>query len=241
MKAQKEETDIFGAGLPATGSFTPTTTMPVHETASPAFFSLGLTGGIGSGKSTVAALFAKCGAGIVDTDDIAHRLTKSGGRAMDVIRHEFGAAYVNDEGALDRAKMRELVFQDPAARKKLEAILHPMIQQDACDQAAKLKTDYIIFVIPLLTEQPVWRVMASRILVVDCSEEDQIRRVIARNGMTREQVRVIMETQATRAERLAIADDVILNESDVENLSVEVARLNAEYKKIAEKWLPDKI
>ena len=215
--------------------------MSVHENAPPAFFSLGLTGGIGSGKSTVATLFAKCGAGVVDTDDIAHRLTKPGGRAMDAIRREFGAAYVNDEGALDRIKMRELVFQEPAARKKLEAILHPMIQQDAWDQAAKLKTDYIIFVIPLLSEQPVWRVMASRILVVDCSEEEQIRRVMARNGMVREQVEAIMATQATRAERLAIADDVILNDNEMERLSVEVACLDAEYKKIAEKWLQNEI
>ncbi|NLC24582.1 MAG: dephospho-CoA kinase, partial [Oxalobacter sp.] len=140
--------------------------MPGSQNAQPAFFSLGLTGGIGSGKSTVAALFAEHGAGIVDMDDIAHRLTAPGGKAMNVIRREFGDAYVSKDGSLDRARMRELVFQEPSAREKLENILHPMIRQHAWDQAVQLKTDYVIFVIPLLTEQPAWQEMASRIQVV---------------------------------------------------------------------------
>lgn len=209
--------------------------MPGSQNAQPAFFSLGLTGGIGSGKSTVAALFAEHGAGIVDMDDIAHRLTAPGGKAMNVIRREFGDAYVSKDGSLDRARMRELVFQEPSAREKLENILHPMIRQHAWDQAVQLKTDYVIFVIPLLTEQPAWQEMASRILVVDCPEALQIKRVMARSGMTQQQVESIMATQATRAERKAIADDVILNDNAVENLSAEVGRLDAEYKKIAQK------
>lgn len=209
--------------------------MPRSQNAQSAFFSIGLTGGIGSGKSTVAKLFAEHGAGIIDMDDIAHRLTAPDGKAMDVIRREFGEAYVSDDGSLDRARMRELVFQEPSARKKLESILHPMIRQEAWDQAMRLKKDYVIFVIPLLTEQPVWQEMASRILVVDCPEELQIQRVMLRSGMLRQQVESIMATQATRTERKAIADDLILNNNGVENLSVEVSRLDAEYKKIAQK------
>lgn len=209
--------------------------MPGSQHSQPAFFSLGLTGGIGSGKSTVAKLFAEHGAGIVDMDDIAHQLTAPGGKAMDVIRRDFGSAYVSEDGSLDRARMRELVFQEPQAREKLENILHPMIRQEAWDQAMRLKKDYVIFVIPLLTEQPVWQEMASRILVVDCPEALQIQRVMARSGMTQQQVESIMATQATRAARKMIADDVILNDNGVENLSVEVSRLDAEYKKIAQK------
>lgn len=207
--------------------------MPGNESSQPAFFTLGLTGGIGSGKSTVATLFAERGARIVDMDDIAHKLTVPGGKAMDLIRQAFGDAYVRADGSLDRARMRELVFHEQEARKKLESILHPMIHQKAWDQAIQLNGSYVVFVIPLLTEQPVWQKMASRILVVDCPEELQITRVMARSGMTREQVQSIMMTQATRAQRKAIADDVILNDNGVENLSAEVARLDAEYKKIA--------
>ncbi len=209
--------------------------MPGSKNSQPAFFSLGLTGGIGSGKSTVARLFAEHGAGIVDMDDIAHRLTAPGGKAMDVIRREFGKAYISEDGSLDRARMRERVFQEPSARKKLEDILHPMIREDARDQASRLKKDYVIFVIPLLTEQPVWQEMTSRILVVDCPEELQIKRVMTRSGMTRQQVESIMATQATRAERKAVADDVILNDNGMEKLSVDVGRLDAAYKKIAQK------
>lgn len=209
--------------------------MPISEKSHTVSFFLALTGGIGSGKSTVARLFAEHGAGVVDMDDIAHGLTAFDGRAMPLIRQEFGGTFINEDGSLNRAKMRELVFQDPSARKKLENILHPMIRQEALDQAACLKNDYIVFVIPLLAEQPIWQDMASRILVVDCPEELQIRRVIMRNQMSREQVESIMATQATRMERRAVADDVILNENGMEHLSAEVARLDVEYRKIAEK------
>ncbi|MCL1886928.1 MAG: dephospho-CoA kinase [Betaproteobacteria bacterium] len=199
------------------------------------FFSLGLTGGIGSGKSTVAKLFAECGAGVIDTDEIAHKLTAPGGRAMNMIRQEFGSAFMSEDGSLNRVKMRELVFQDSSAKKKLENILHPMIRQDALDQAAQLKNAYVIFVIPLLVEQPIWQDMVSRILVVDCPEALQIKRVMVRSQMDREQVESIIAAQATRAERRAVADDMILNDKGMEHLSAEVARLDAEYKKIVEK------
>ncbi len=211
--------------------------MPGRYVSRSPLFSLGLTGGIGSGKSTVAKLFAEHGAGIVDMDDIAHKLTAPGGRAMAVIRREFGDEFVSEDGSLDRARMRVLVFQDPSARKRLENILHPMILQEAVDEAAQLDRDYLVFVIPLLTEQSIWQGIASYVLVVDCPEELQIQRVMARSNMRREQVESIMATQATRAERKAIADDVILNDDGVEKLSAVVASLDKKYRKIAENRL----
>ena len=209
--------------------------MSVSRKSSSVFFSLGLTGGIGSGKSTVTKLFAEHGAGVVDTDEIAHELTASGGLAIDQIRQVFGDAFISEDGSLNRAKMRELVFRDLDARKGLEKILHPMIRQEALDQAARLDHEYIIFVIPLLAEQPLWQKMVNRILLVDCPEELQIKRVMARNAMPPERVRSIMAAQATRAERRAIADDVILNNGNTESLVNEVGRLDAEYRKIARK------
>ncbi len=199
------------------------------------FFSLGLTGGIGSGKSTIARLFADRGAVIVEMDEIAHQLTAPNGKGMDAIRREFGAPFVTPEGALNREKMRELVFQDPLARKKLEAILHPLIKHEAIKQATHSKGEYIIFVIPLLTEQAVWQDLPDRILLVDCPEELQIERVMMRNHMTREQVKAIMAAQASRAERLAIADDVLLNDNKLDNLLDKVAYLDSKYKKLAKR------
>ncbi|MDL2285037.1 dephospho-CoA kinase [Oxalobacter sp. OttesenSCG-928-P03] len=217
--------------------------MPVVNGSQTTAFSLGITGGIGSGKSTIAKLFAGHGAGVIDLDEIAHALTAPGGRAMAIIRETFGDEFVSENGALDRAKMRELVFQDPSARKRLENILHPMIHQEALDQAHRLKNDYVIFVIPLLVEQPIWQDMARRILLVDCPETLQVRRVMARSGMSKEQVEAIMAAQATREARRAIADDVILNDHDdgVESLLGEVARLDAEYKKMAKKMISENI
>ena len=199
------------------------------------FFSLGITGGIGSGKSTIAQLFAEKGACVIEMDAIAHQLTMSGGKAMDAIAREFGEQFVNPDGSLNRAVMRELVFQDEMARKKLEAILHPMIKHKAQEQANQSKGDYVIYVIPLLTEQSVWQDMSDRILLVDCPEELQIKRVMMRNNMTKEQVQAIMAAQATREERLAIADDVILNDTELDKLLAKVTHLDSKYKKIAEK------
>lgn len=199
------------------------------------YFSLCITGGIGSGKSTVAKLFAEKGAGIVEMDSIAHELTKADGKAMPFILQEFGPEFVNADGSLNRQQMRELVFQADVARKKLEGILHPMIKSEALKQAENLQGNYIIFVIPLLAEQRVWQDLPHRVLLVDCPEELQIERVMARNHMTRSQVTAIMAAQATREERLAIADDVIVNNNEKEKLLEEVARLDEKYKKIVKK------
>ena len=199
------------------------------EKAASSPFSVGLTGGIGSGKTTVANLFADRGATVIDTDAIAHQLTMPGGIAIDPIRAEFGSASIDASGAMDRAKMRARVFADPDAKTRLEAILHPLIRQE-CERAAQgAKGAYVIFVVPLLVESARWKARVSRVLVVDCPEELQIRRVMDRNAMTREQVLAIMSTQASRADRLAVADDVIVNDRPLEALHPEVDRLHMLY------------
>ncbi|MCM1128531.1 MAG: dephospho-CoA kinase [Alistipes senegalensis] len=196
-------------------------------------FSLGLTGGIGSGKSTVARLFAERGASVIDTDDIAHSLTAPGGLAMPAICSRFGPEFVSESGALNRAAMRELVFREPAARGELEGILHPMIRQAAFDRAARFAGSYVIFVIPLLTEQAIWQDMPDRILLVDCPEALQISRVMVRSKMSEAQVKAVMAAQATRAERRAMADDVIVNDGAPEALAAAVAQLDAKYRELA--------
>ena len=200
-------------------------------------FSVGLTGGIGSGKTTVADLFADLGATVIDTDAIAHALTLPGGIAIDPIRKKFGADFIDFSGAMDRPKMRAHVFANPEIKKQLEAVLHPLIRQE-CERAAdEAVGPYVIFVVPLLIESGHWRERVSRILVVDCPEEVQIARVMTRNAMTRAQVLAIMATQAARAERLAIADDVLLNDGTAQSLTPEVARLHALYLTLAGKTL----
>lgn len=197
-------------------------------------FSVGLTGGIGSGKTTVADLFAALGASVIDTDDIAHSLTRAGGLAIPAIRAEFGDEAIGPDGAMNRAAIRALVFADPLAKQRLEAILHPLIRQ-ACERAAaEAAGPYVIFVVPLLVESGRWQQRVSRVLVVDCPEELQIERVMARNNMTREQVLAIMATQATRAQRLAAADDVIVNDGASGALAHEVERLHAVYLQLAQ-------
>ena len=192
-------------------------------------FSIGLTGGIGSGKTTVANLFGERGAALIDTDAIAHQLTTPGGAAIDAIRAAFGDEFIGADGAMDRARMRAHVFADAGARKRLEAVLHPLIRSETARAAQEARGDYLIFVVPLLVESQQWRTRTSRILVVDCSEEVQIARVMQRNGMTRAQVEAIMKAQATRAERLAAADDVIENNSDTAALLPQIERLHALY------------
>lgn len=194
-----------------------------------ASFSVGLTGGIGSGKTTVANLFAERGATIVDTDAIAHQLTQPGGAAIDALRTEFGAEAIDASGALDRAKMRALVFADPDAKNRLQAILHPLIRQE-CERAAEqAKGAYVMFDVPLLVESDRWRERVTRILVVDCPETMQVSRVMARSNMSEAQVRAIMATQATRAQRLAVADDVIVNDGSLVLLARDIDRLHALY------------
>jgi dephospho-CoA kinase len=192
-------------------------------------FSVGLTGGIGCGKTTVADMFGALGATLVDTDAIAHALTAPHGAAMPAILGEFGAGFATPEGALDRAKMRELVFADPGARARLEAILHPRIREATAAAAAIATGPYVIFVVPLLIESGTWVGRVTRVLAIDCPEETQVARVMARNKLQEARVRAIMAAQVTRAERLAAADDVILNDDGIEALAPQVERLHAFY------------
>ncbi|MGN6389012.1 MAG: dephospho-CoA kinase, partial [Burkholderiaceae bacterium] len=185
-----------------------------HE--SPARFSVGLTGGIGSGKSTVADLFGRLGAAIVDTDLISHDLTAPGGRAMPVIRREFGDAFIAPDGALDRAAMRAAVFADAGARRRLESILHPLIRAETARVAGLAHGAYLMFVVPLLVESGTWKARVSRVLVVDCDEEEQVRRVMRRSGLTREQALAILAAPATRGARRGAAAAVIGNHGGID-------------------------
>ena len=190
---------------------------------------IGLTGGIGSGKSTVAALLVAHGATLVDTDAIAHAMTAAAGSAMPALRRQFGDDVAGPDGALDRARMRSLVFADATAKRTLEAILHPMIGAEAQRQAAAAETTdagVVVFDVPLLTESSHWRARCQRILVVDCSAELQVQRVMARSGWSADQVQRVIDQQASRERRRAIADAVIFNGSrSREALAAEVAAL----------------
>ncbi|MBU6487112.1 MAG: dephospho-CoA kinase [Burkholderiales bacterium] len=197
-------------------------------------FAVGLTGGIGSGKTTVADLFATHGIVIVDTDVIAHRITAPGGAAMPLIEQAFGSRFIASDGSLDRAKMRALVFSDDAARIRLEAITHPLIRAETEHQRATATGPYVVIVVPLLVESGTWKTRVDRVLVVDCSTETQIARVMRRNAFSREQVLAIMARQASREARLAAADDVIVNdEAPVAQLEQEVRRLHRHYLALA--------
>ncbi|MEZ5651062.1 MAG: dephospho-CoA kinase [Burkholderiaceae bacterium] len=196
-------------------------------------FLVGLTGGIGSGKTTVAKRFEALGVSVIDTDAIAHELTGPGGDAMPAIRSAFGAAVIAPDGRLDRAAMRARVFADPAERKRLEAILHPMIGQTTHERALAATSPYVILAIPLLVESGRWPERVHRVLVIDCAEQTQVERVIQRSGLTSAQVRDIMSAQATRAQRLAAADDVIDNDGRPEALDALVAALHARYLELA--------
>jgi dephospho-CoA kinase len=191
---------------------------------------IGLTGGIGCGKSTVAGLFAEHGAAIIDTDTIAHRLTQAGGAAIPEIRKAFGNDYLTADDALDRAKMRGLVFSDMAAKHRLEKIMHPLILGQAKAQLQRMHSEpYIIIVVPLLPDSPSFRQLVQRILVVDCESSTQIERVIARSGMTAPEVLAIIAQQAPRTERLQLADDVIHNDAGLPRLAEQVAILHGRY------------
>lgn len=173
---------------------------------------IGLTGGIGSGKSRVADYFQSWGASVVDTDAIAHSLTAPGGRAIEAIRGEFGDATIAPDGSMNRQAMRDLVFQDAGARLRLEAILHPMIGEVTREQAEQARGCYLVFVVPLLIESGRWRDKVDRICVVDCDPATQIARVRARSGLTQEAIERIMSVQVSREARLAAADDIVLND-----------------------------
>ncbi len=184
-------------------------------------FKLGLTGGIGSGKTQVANLLGSWGASVIDTDLIAHSLTAPGGRAIDPIRQTFGPDVIEPSGALNRARMRELVFTAPAKRVELEAILHPLIAQTVRQEAELAQGLYIVFVVPLLVESGRWRQQIDRLCVVDCDQDTQIARVQARSGIELATIQNILAAQATREQRLAVADDVIDNSAGVSMADLE--------------------
>ena len=192
-------------------------------------FKLGLTGGIGSGKSTVAAILVELGATLIDADAISRALTASGGAALPAITKSFGPSLIKPNGALDRDLMRAKVFADPKAKLQLEAIIHPLVRQELVRQmesAQKAGAACVVCEIPLLVESGHWKPLMDQVLVVDCSEQTQIQRTMARSGMTAQQVQAIIQNQATRAQRLAAADAVVLNDGvSMDELRAELARL----------------
>jgi dephospho-CoA kinase len=192
-------------------------------------FVVGLTGGIGSGKSSVADLFVELGAALVDTDAIAHELTGPDGGAMPALLAEFGPTVAGPDGALDRAAMRQRVFADPAARGKLEAILHPLIRRLSDERCRAAGAPYVVLAVPLLVESGAYRERCARIVVVDCPESLQIQRVMARNGLSVAEVEAILAAQATRQQRLAVADDVVVNDADFATLRAQVEALHRKY------------
>jgi dephospho-CoA kinase len=194
-------------------------------------YKIGLTGGIGSGKSKVADMLGHWGAAIVDTDVIAHELTAPGGQAIEPIRQHFGPGVISATGALDRQAMRDLVFDSPQARHELEAILHPLIGMLTQKRAEAASGCYLVFVVPLLVESGRWRDRVNRICVVDCDPETQLHRVQARSGLTPQAIERIMSAQATREARLAVADDIVLNDgrTDVDELARRVRELHDDW------------
>ncbi|MEW6693957.1 Dephospho-CoA kinase [Tepidimonas thermarum] len=184
---------------------------------------IGLTGGIGSGKSTVAAMLAELGAPVVDADALSRASTAPGGAAIEPIRRAFGADFITPAGALDRDRMRALVFADPQAKARLEAIIHPLVRTEIDRRVAACAADAIVLDLPLLVESDAWRTRCDRVWVVDCAPETQIRRVMARNGWPREQVLAVLAQQASRSQRLAAADVVIDNDGiDLDTLRARV-------------------
>lgn len=194
-----------------------------------AYKAVGLTGGIGSGKSTVAELFAKLGVMVIDADVIAHDLTGIGGAAMPEIRAVFGDELCLADGALNRNAMRELVFADPSARSRLEEIIHPLILEKCRQMLDGVQAPYALLVVPLLFETSSFLSLVQRTLVVDCDESTQLSRVMARDGMTKGQAEAILFAQSPRQARLDKADDVIFNNADIVELSEQVNRKHQDY------------
>jgi dephospho-CoA kinase len=194
---------------------------------------VGLTGGIGTGKSTVSDMLSGMGADVVDTDEVSRALTAAGGAAMPEIEERFGREYVTSDGALDRGKMRQLVFSDERHRRELEGILHPLVRRDSQHLIAKTTGPYVVVVVPLLLETRTYRGLAHRVLVVDCDPEVQVARVMKRSNLSREDVLAIMAAQLSRAERLRNADDVVNNDNGIDELESQVRPLHERYLKYA--------
>jgi dephospho-CoA kinase len=194
---------------------------------------IGLTGGIGCGKSSVARIFSALGAAVIDTDEIAHRLTAKGAPALAAIIEQFGSSYQLPDGNLDRARLRKRVFSDHAAKEKLEALLHPLIKQQVVSEMAEAQGPYLVLVIPLFFETGAYRDLVDRVLVVDCDENQQISRTMSRSQLSAEDVRTIMAHQTPRAERIKQADDILSNRGDHADLEEHVKELHQRYLALA--------
>ncbi len=200
---------------------------------------IGLTGGIGSGKSTVAARLEGLGASVVDTDEISRALTAAGGAAIELLTREFGARFIGADGGLDRAAMRSLVFEDPRARARLESIVHPAIRASADAALARASGSYAVIVVPLLFETRGYLDHVRRTLVVDCREELQVARTAARSAIEPAEVRAIMRAQWPRWRRLQAADDVVWNGGEACALQPQCERLHAVYARMSRERAPD--
>lgn len=196
-------------------------------------FVVGLTGGIGSGKSAAADEFARLGAAVIDTDAIAHELTRAGGAAVAGVRRVLGEEFVDAAGAMDRAKVRALVFSDAAAKARLEGLLHPMIRAESEQRIAAAAAPYVVHVVPLLVESPDYRKRVQRVLVVDCPPQVQKARVRQRSGLAADEIERIIGAQLPRATRLAAADDVIDNSGSLAALHKQVRALHRRYLELA--------
>jgi dephospho-CoA kinase len=201
----------------------------MQSTAAESGFVVGLTGGIGSGKTWVSDHLAQLGAKVVDTDIIAHQLTAPSGRAMSQILAAFGSAARQPDGSLNRAYMRDLVFSNTQAKSRLEAILHPLIGEQAMAEIAASSAPYVVLVVPLLVESGRWLARIDRVLVVDCDVGTQVERVMARSKLSRDATQAIVAQQATREQRLAAADDVIVNQGTLQQLATQVENLHRNY------------
>ena len=190
---------------------------------------IGLTGGIGCGKSMATKYFAAHGIDIIDTDEIAHKLTLPGGKAISLIKKTFGTSFISKDGSLDRGKMRKLVFLNPIFKNELEAILHPLIYQEVVRRIQLATSAYLLIVVPLLLEAKAFQELVHRILVIDCTEQLQISRTIARSKLDEQEIHAIMATQVSRKERLMQADDIIINDQDLDHLQKQVERLHLKY------------
>ena len=197
-------------------------------------YCIGLTGGIGSGKSTVAAIFSDLGVPVIDTDEISRQLTQPGGAAISAITTTFGKEYIAANGALDRSKMRELVFFEAAARQRLEKILHPLILTQAKSQALSNPAPYVLIVVPLLFESSNYLDWLDHTVTVDCSEEAQLERATQREGLSEQAVRAIISQQLSRSQRAERADDVIKNDDSLSALGEQITTLHRRYTSLAQ-------
>lgn len=197
-------------------------------------FIVGLTGGIGCGKSSASKFFSDLGIDVIDTDVIARKLTQSGGSAISMIQETFGDSFITPDGALDRNKMRDLIFSNSAARLKLEEVLHPLILKETALQIEQTRSPYTILVVPLLFETNDYSSIIQRTLIIDCDEQQQLSRTMARSHLSQQAVRTIMATQISRKFRLEKADDIIINNQDIDYLRTQVLRLHHQYLSLSE-------